>query len=121
MSYPVELRESLFPDCPIRNILSRISDKWSLLVLHSLSSSGQAMRFSSLQKALPDISQKVLSSTLKHLVEDGLITRTVFAEVPPHVEYDMSERGLSFMQVFNPVIQWAIDNFEEIVRERNEL
>ena len=68
----IEIKDALFPDCPIRNILSRIGDKWSLLVLYTLSGSS-VMRFNVLQKNIPDISQKMLTVTLRALEEDGLL------------------------------------------------
>ena len=70
----IEIKDALFPDCPIRNILSRIGDKWSLLVLYTLSGSS-VMRFNVLQKNIPDISQKMLTVTLRALEEDGLVKR----------------------------------------------
>lgn len=67
------VRDALFPDCPIRNILSRVGDKWSLLVLNTLQNTEEPMRFNALQCALPDISQKVLTATLRTLEEDGML------------------------------------------------
>ncbi|WP_302604442.1 helix-turn-helix domain-containing protein [uncultured Alistipes sp.] len=70
----------LYPGCPIRNILSRFCDKWSLLVLHTLHCSGEApLRFKELQRRIPDISQKMLTVTLRTLEEDGHVKRTVYA------------------------------------------
>ena len=77
-----ELVDAVVPDCPIRNILARMSDKWSLLVLYTLSE-GEVMRFNTLRKHIPDISQKMLTVTLRTLEEDGFIRRKVYAEVPP--------------------------------------
>ncbi len=112
------VRDALFPDCPIRNILSRVGDKWSLLVLNTLQNAEEPMRFNALQRALPDISQKVLTATLRTLEEDGFLVRTVYAEVPPRVDYRLTERALSFMQACNPMIQWAKDNLETILSDR---
>ena len=75
--------ETLFPDCPVRNILSRVGDKWSLLLMHHIMHHPEPMRFSDLRKAIPDISQKVLTSTLRNLEADGFIVRRVYAQVPP--------------------------------------
>ena len=108
----------LFPDCPIRNVLSRVGDKWSLLVLHTLEQSAEPVRFNALQRALPDISQKVLTTTLRTLEEDGFVVRTVYAEVPPRVDYRLTGRAQSFMQACTPMIQWAVVNLEDIVAER---
>ena len=118
MLHNEETRDVLFPDCPIRNVLSRVGDKWSLLVLHTLEQSAEPVRFNALQRALPDISQKVLTTTLRTLEEDGFVVRTVYAEVPPRVDYRLTERAQSFMQACTPMIQWAVANLEDIVAER---
>ena len=118
MPQNTEIQDTLFPTCPVRNILARVGDKWSLLVLHTLSDSGEAMRFNTLQKALPDISQKVLTTTLRNLEEDGFLVRTVYAEVPPRVDYCLTERAQSFIEVCEPVIQWALTHFDEILSDR---
>lgn len=118
MLHNKETRDVLFPDCPIRNVLSRVGDKWSLLVLHTLEQSAEPVRFNALQRALPDISQKVLTTTLRTLEEDGFVVRTVYAEVPPRVDYRLTERAQSFMQACTPMIQWAVANLEDIVADR---
>lgn len=118
MLHNEETRNVLFPNCPIRNVLSRVGDKWSLLVLHTLEQSAEPVRFNALQRALPDISQKVLTTTLRTLEEDGFVVRTVYAEVPPRVDYQLTERAQSFMQACTPMIQWAVANLEDIVADR---
>lgn len=118
MLHNEETRDVLFPNCPIRNVLSRVGDKWSLLVLHTLEQSAEPVRFNALQRALPDISQKVLTTTLRTLEEDGFVVRTVYAEVPPRVDYQLTERAQSFMQACTPMIQWAVANLEDIVADR---
>ena len=118
MLHNEETRDVLFPDCPIRNVLSRVGDKWSLLVLHTLEQSAEPVWFNALQRALPDISQKVLTTTLRTLEVDGFVVRTVYAEVPPRVDYRLTERAQSFMQACTPMIQWAVANLEDIVAER---
>ena len=118
MLHSEETRDMLFPNCPIRNVLSRVSDKWSLLVLHTLGQSAEPVRFNALQRGLPDISQKVLTTTLRTLEEDGFVVRTVYAEVPPRVDYQLTERAQSFMQACTPMIQWAVANLEDIVADR---
>ena len=85
------IESTMFPDCPIRNILARISDKWSLLVIYTLDrAEKEKMRFKELQRKIPDISQKMLTVTLRTLEEDGYLTRTVYPEVPPRVEYTLT-------------------------------
>jgi Predicted transcriptional regulators len=103
-----------YPTCPIRNILSRFSDKWSLLILCSLEAC-ETMRYKDLNKNIPDISQKVLSGTLKRLVEDRLIVRKVYAEVPPRVEYSLTDMAREIMPAIQIMIGWAQQHFDEIV------
>lgn len=113
------IKETVIMDCPIRNVLARISGKWSLLVLYALDSNGSSpMRFNQLRRAIPDISQKVLTTTLRTLEVDGLVRRQVFAEVPPRVEYSLTERALSLIPLVDSLISWATDNMADIVRDR---
>ena len=111
------LRDALYPGCPIRNILSRIGDKWSLLVLCTLERES-AMRFGTLLGSIPDISQKMLTVTLRTLEEDGLVTRRVYPEVPPRVEYSLTDRAVSLLPHVNSLIGWAIEHMEEIIGTR---
>ena len=116
---PKVIKETVFTDCPIRNVLARISGKWSLLVLYTLDRNGMSpMRFNQLRRAIPDISQKVLTTTLRTLETDGLICRKVFAEVPPRVEYSLTERALTHIPLIDSLINWAADNMADIVRDR---
>lgn len=113
------IEDALFPDCPIRNILARISDKWSLLVIYTLDRAGQnAVRFKELQRAIPDISQKMLTVTLRTLEEDGYVTRTVYPEVPPRVEYALTARAHSLLPHINALIAWALENRPTIMNDR---
>lgn len=114
-----EITSVFVPDCPIRNILARISDKWSLLVLYTLNQE-PVMRFNALQKSIPDISQKMLSVTLKTLEEDGFVKRKVYAEVPPRVEYSLTDRALSLLPCINSLIIWAKENMEAILKDRKK-
>ena len=109
--------DALFPTCPIRNVLSRVGDKWSLLVLYTLQHR-EVLRFKELQREMPDISQKSLTQTLRVLEEDGFVRREVYAEVPPRVEYSLTARGLSFLPLVDNLIEWAKDNMDEIVEGR---
>ena len=115
-----EIRDALFPDCPIRNVLARVGDKWSLLVLYNLQHR-EPVRFKELQRMIPDISQKSLTQTLRTLEEDGFVHREVFAEVPPRVEYNLTPRAYSFLPLVENMIRWAKENMEDIIadRERN--
>ncbi|MGN0232867.1 MAG: winged helix-turn-helix transcriptional regulator [Bacteroidaceae bacterium] len=111
------VRDVLFPDCPIRNILARVGDKWSLLVLYTLQHK-EPLRFKQIGRELPDISQKMLSQTLRTLEEDGFVRREVFAEVPPRVEYTLTPRANSFLPMVNNLIEWAIENMNDIIKDR---
>lgn len=112
-----EIQNELYPDCPIRNILARISDKWSILVLFTLNQSA-LMRFNALQKNIPDISQKMLTVTLRTLEEDGFVRRQVYAEVPPRVEYSLTDRAISLLPHINSLIVWAKENMDAILTDR---
>ena len=78
------------------------------------------MRFNALQKNIPDISQKMLSITLKTLEEDGFVKRKVYAEVPPKVEYSLTDRALSLLPCINTLIAWAKENMEAIIKDRKK-
>ena len=112
-----EIRDALFPDCPIRNVLARVGDKWSLLVLYNLQHR-EPVRFKELQRQIPDISQKSLTQTLRTLEEDGFVSREVFPEVPPRVEYSLTPRALSFLPLVENIINWAKENMDEIIKDR---
>lgn len=112
-------KNELYPDCPIRNILNRISDKWTLLVLYTLN--GHApMRFKDLSAELKDISQKMLVLTLRTLEADGFVKRTVHAEVPPRVEYELTARAHSLFPIVDQLIQWAKEHMDEILLDRTK-
>ncbi len=113
------IEDAVFPGCPIRNILARISDKWSLLVIYTLNHTEYKMvRFKELQRKIPDISQKMLTVTLRTLEEDGYVTRTVYPEVPPRVEYALTERAMSLLPHIDALIGWAQDNMDAIIKDR---
>lgn len=107
--------DPLYPTCPIRNIIDRISDKWSLLILHTLNKN-DIMRYKELNAAIPDISQKMLSCTLKRLEADKLINRKMYPEIPPRVEYSLTATGEKLMPAVGMMIDWALEYFEEITK-----
>lgn len=113
-----QIADTVFPDCPIRNVLSHICGKWSLLVIYVMRQ-GDSIRFNALHRAIPDISQKVLTSTLRSLEADGFITRQVYAEVPPRVEYSLTDRARSFIPLVESMIAWAQNNMAGILKDRN--
>ena len=115
----LELKENLekytrIDQCPVRNVISRFSGKWSMLILCVLSEN-ESTRFNEIGKAISDISPKVLTETLKNLESVGLISRHVYAEIPPRVEYSLTELGKSLMPHIGNIISWALDNFESVV------
>ena len=103
--------------CPVRDVLCRLGDKWSLLVLYNLHTSG-CLRFSEIHRRTADISQKMLTSTLRKLEQDGLLSRKVYPEVPPRVEYALTPRGESLMPHLTALIGWAEENFDAILEDR---
>lgn len=113
------IQDAAFPKCPIRNVLARIGDKWAMLVLYTLEQHG-TMRFNDLYRGIPDISQKMLTATLRALTEDGLIHRELFPGVPPKVEYSLTDRGRSLLPHLDSLIGWAIENFDAILSERTQ-
>lgn len=115
------IEDAVFPDCPIRNILARLCDKWSLLVIYTLNKAGkEKVRFKELQREIPDISQKMLTVTLRTLEDDGYVTRTVYPEVPPRVEYALTERTRSLLPHINALIEWALENKDAIITDRKK-
>jgi DNA-binding HxlR family transcriptional regulator len=103
--------------CPVRNVLDRIGDKWSMLILLVLNGEG-VLRFNEIHKFIATISQKMLSTTLKSLEADGLVHRKVFPEIPPRVEYGLTERGRSIIPHLNGLMEWANENMEAIQSSR---
>lgn len=115
------VQDAMFPSCPVRNILARICDKWALLTIYILGMSGKdSMRFMELKQQMPDISQRMLSMTLHTLEEDGYISRTVFAEIPPRVEYALTERAESLKPVLESLLKWASDNMDGVMSDRRK-
>jgi putative HTH-type transcriptional activator hxlR len=105
--------------CPIRQVISRFGDKWSMLVLYSLHNSETGvLRFSELHKHMTDCSQKMLSSTLKNLEQYNLIHREVYPVVPPRVEYSLTDTGKSLMPAISSLIDWANLHFDDVVTKQ---
>jgi DNA-binding HxlR family transcriptional regulator len=92
-------------DCPVRDVLDRLGDKWSVLIVTALSSGPQ--RFSALARDIPDISKRMLTETLRNLERDGLLTRTVYPTKPPSVTYTLTPLGHELLAVMGPLIRWA--------------
>lgn len=102
--------------CPVRNVLDRVSDKWSLLLLLVLMD--EPKRFLGLRREVPDISQRMLTQTLRQLERDGLVSRTVVPTVPVSVTYALTELGRSFMVATQEMIAWAKEAYPRIAEAR---
>ena len=107
-----------FEGCPVRGILDKLGDKWSMLIVLELSSG--KLRFSELRRRIPDISQKMLTQTLRDLQRDGLVARQVFATVPPSVEYRLTPLGQSLLEPFGHLVVWANSNNDAIFAARSQ-
>lgn len=102
--------------CPIRQVISRFGDKWSMLVLYMLNESDTGvLRFNELRQLMTDCSQKMLSQTLKNLEHYNLVHREVFPQVPPKVEYSLTETGKSLMPSLLSLVDWALQHFDDVV------
>lgn len=102
------LTKEELPECPVATTVQLIGNKWKLLILRNLIFNG-TQRFSDFVKTVPGISKKVLTDNLRSLEEDGLVERTVFAEVPPRVEYSLSDIGRSLKPVLDALKDWGTD------------
>ena len=107
----------LDPDCPSRVIFQRIGDKWASLVVQVLADG--PIRFSELRKMVHVVTPKVLTQTLRTLERDGLITRTVHAQVPPRVDYELTELGASLLEPLTLLRLWAEDHVPSILKARD--
>jgi DNA-binding HxlR family transcriptional regulator len=105
-------------DCPVRGVLDKVGDKWSMLVVLTLS--GGKLRFNELRRRIPDISQKMLTQTLRELQRDGLVARHVHPTVPPSVEYELTGLGASLLVPFGHLVIWADANAAAIARARSQ-
>ncbi len=110
--------DPVFPNCPIRNVLSRISDRWTILIMLTLEAEGKPMRYTDLLARIPDISQKMLTVALRNLEADGLVTRQAYAEIPPRVEYSITDRTRTLLPHINNLVNWATENLDDILKDR---
>src|SRR5688572_28376197 len=102
--------------CPVRDVLDRIGDKWSVLILKNLEEGPR--RFGVLRRMIGDISQRMLTQTLRDLQRDGLIQRTVYPTVPPSVDYRLTRLGQSLMEPLEHLVQWSDRNHDKVRRAR---
>ncbi|MFG3111209.1 winged helix-turn-helix transcriptional regulator [Streptomyces tendae] len=103
----------------VRQVLDRVGDKWSMLIIAVLEHG--PLRYTDLQRQIPGISQRMLTHTLRQLVEDGLVTRTAYAEVPPRVEYALAPLGRGLHEIVRQLIGWAADHHGEIRTHRSRV
>jgi DNA-binding HxlR family transcriptional regulator len=104
--------------CPVRNVLDQLASKWSVLIITTLAE--RPYRFGELKREIGDISQRMLTQTLRDLQADGLIERTVFPTTPPSVEYKLTPLGASFLEPLSAVVDWAFKNHPAIREAREE-
>ncbi|MBR5345249.1 MAG: helix-turn-helix transcriptional regulator [Clostridia bacterium] len=108
------LTKEELPDCPVATTVHLIGNKWKLLILRNLMA--RPWRFNEMLRSIPGISQKVLTDNLRALEVDGIITRTVYAEVPPRVEYAVSELGETMRPIIKAMEAWGL-GYQQLVRE----
>lgn len=113
-----EQLNSIIEICPVRNVVARFGNKWALLVILVLSENGP-IRYNQLGKMIPDISSRILSSTLRTLEADGLVNRSFYQEVPPRVEYSLTDTGRSLVPIIHTLTDWATKNMKTIIESRN--
>ncbi len=115
----IELHGNVYAsDCPTREVLNRIGDKWTALIIGVLEE--DTMRFSDIRRRIGGISQKMLTQTLRNLERDGLVTRTVYAEVPPRVEYSLTPLGETLTETLAAVRNWAEANIDDVVESQQK-
>ena len=114
---PLAVPPNVFdPNCPTRQVLDRIGDRWTVLVVLTLLDA--TLRFTELRRAIPGVTPKALTATLRGLERDGLVERRVFAEVPPRVEYTLTPLGRSLEQPLRAIKDWAEEHIAEIEAAR---
>ena len=106
------LTKDELPVCPVATIVQLVGNKWKLLIIRNLLDGTQ--RFNEIRRTIPGISQKVLTDNLRALEKDGIIRREVFAEVPPRVEYSLTDLGQSLQSVFNSMTEWG-ESYQKMV------
>ena len=107
------------PACPVETTLTLISDKWKALILRDLMPGTK--RFGELKKSVGNVSQKVLTSQLREMEQSGLVARTVYPEVPPRVEYTLTDRAKTLRPILESLLQWSMHNMDDIMQDRRVL
>jgi DNA-binding HxlR family transcriptional regulator len=104
----------------VRELLTKVGDKWSIFLILSLAKLlRNRARFSELERSIPGISQRMLTVTLRTLERDGLVTRELFPEVPPRVEYELTTLGRSLLEPMQGLVDWVAANWEQVKKARN--
>ena len=114
-----EETNSIIEICPVRNVIALFGNKWALLTLLIIGEH-DVVRFNELNRLIPDVSSRVLSSTLRTLETDGLIDRKVYAVVPPKVEYRLTGIGKSLLPLIRQLTEWAQTNMKKVTNHRKE-
>ena len=114
-----EQLNSIIEICPVRNVVARFGNKWALLVILVLSEN-EPIRYHELGRKIPDISSRVLSNTLRILEADGLVDRRMYQEVPPRVEYSLTDTGRSLVPIIIKLTEWAQSNMKTIIEHRSK-
>jgi DNA-binding HxlR family transcriptional regulator len=117
----LEVTDSILADakaCPIRNVLDEVGNKWSLLVMLSLQ--GRRRRFMEVKRSIGDITQRVLTQTLRKLERDGYVNRQVYPTSPPTVEYWLTPLGISLLEPMGKLVMWANNNFGKVIKSRQK-
>jgi DNA-binding HxlR family transcriptional regulator len=117
--YRAKAAEGGLANCPIRNVVQNIFTKWSSLLLMALAE--QPYRFGELRRLVPDISQRMLTQTLRDLERDGFVERTSYPVVPPRVEYRLTELGRSLSELARAMEQWVVANYPAILEQRRRV
>lgn len=118
LNFSNRLDPALTAACPIRDVLDRIGDKWSVLIVVQLKDG--PVRFGALRRQIGDISQRMLTETLRHLQRDGFISRHVYPTVPPSVEYALTDLGRSLLLPLDQLVEWSAQNHDMVKAARKE-
>ncbi len=113
-----EQLNSIIEICPVRNVVARFGNKWGLLVILVLSEN-EPIRYNELRRKIPDISARMLANTLRTLEADGLVDRRYYQEVPPRVEYSLTQTGRSLVPIIIKLTEWAQTNMKSIMSHRS--
>ncbi len=117
MAAPMPLQWDLnSADCPARQVLDRIADRWTILILLALADGPK--RFTELSRTIEGVSQKMLTQNLRGLERDGLVTRTVHAVVPPRVDYELTDLGRTLHGPITAIQQWALNHMGDVLAAR---